>query len=179
MSPKAFREFSLPYLQQIAVGIKQELALTQTGMVPLVVYAKGAHYAIEDLVCSNYDVIGLDWTMDPVETKMRVKKILQSGKTGKKRITLQGNLDPGMLYATPERLRSETETMLVQKCFEQRATLFRIKAFLLDEQGNLEKDIGYICNLGHGIQPEVDPDNVKVFLETVDQVSRRILKQNA
>ena len=30
-----------------------------------IVFAKGAHYALRQLSTSGYDVIGLDWTMDP------------------------------------------------------------------------------------------------------------------
>ncbi len=34
-----------------------------------VVFAKGAHYALPDLGRSGYEVIGLDWTMDPKEAR--------------------------------------------------------------------------------------------------------------
>jgi uroporphyrinogen decarboxylase len=30
-----------------------------------VIFAKGAHYALTSLGESGYDVVGLDWTMDP------------------------------------------------------------------------------------------------------------------
>ena len=39
----------------------------------------------------GYDVIGLDWTVDPVEARRRVGP----------NITLQGNMDPTGLYASP------------------------------------------------------------------------------
>ncbi len=31
----------------------------------MIVFAKGANYAIEDLSKSQYDVVGLDWTISP------------------------------------------------------------------------------------------------------------------
>lgn len=30
-----------------------------------IVFAKDAHYGMEDLSQSNYEVVGLDWTIDP------------------------------------------------------------------------------------------------------------------
>ena len=46
----------------------------------MTVFAKGAHYALEVLSQTPYDVVGLDWTMDPQEAIVR---------TGG-RVTLQG-----------------------------------------------------------------------------------------
>ncbi|MDR3741603.1 MAG: uroporphyrinogen decarboxylase family protein [Terracidiphilus sp.] len=34
-------------------------------MPPLVIFARGSHYAVDDLCNTAYDVIGLDWTIDP------------------------------------------------------------------------------------------------------------------
>ena len=53
-----------------------------------VVFAKGAHYALEGLGVTSYDVIGLDWTMNAKEARSQC-----GGKV------LQGNLDPCALYA--------------------------------------------------------------------------------
>lgn len=39
---------------------------------------------------AGYDVIGLDWTVDPAEARQRVGP----------NITLQGNMDPTALYGT-------------------------------------------------------------------------------
>ena len=60
-----------------------------------VVFAKGAHYALEDLAGTSYDVIGLDWTMDVAAARARC-----GGKV------LQGNLDPCALYASKVRPNS-------------------------------------------------------------------------
>lgn len=38
---------------------------------------------------ANYDVIGLDWTVDPTEARARLGS----------NVTLQGNMDPCALYA--------------------------------------------------------------------------------
>ncbi len=58
--------------------------------MPLIVFPKGsAHYALEMLRDSAYDVISVDWTVDPTAARTAVG----DGKT------LQGNLDPSMLFA--------------------------------------------------------------------------------
>jgi uroporphyrinogen-III decarboxylase len=61
---------------------------------------------------------------------------------GKK--TLQGNLDPSILYAPPDVLRSETDKMV-------------------DAFGTQR----YIANLGHGMLPSHDPDQVGIFMEQI------------
>lgn len=162
LSPQAFKEFAFPYLRKISVEVKKEVSKRSLTMVPMVVFAKGAHYAIEELVDTQYDVIGIDWTMDPRLVKSRIRNIFKHKPSLKRRICLQGNMDPTILYAPPDYIREQAGDT--------------IEKFLLEEDGAICSDIGYICNLGHGIQPEVPTDNVQVFLETVDKVSRRILK---
>lgn len=58
--------------------------------------------------------------------------------------TLQGNLDPCALYAADEQIVDSTKVLL--KSFENKR---------------------HIVNLGHGVYPDVDPEKVKVFVETV------------
>ncbi|RZJ91552.1 MAG: uroporphyrinogen decarboxylase, partial [Hymenobacter sp.] len=58
--------------------------------------------------------------------------------------TLQGNLDPCALYGTPAQVKAATEAMLTEFAGGP-----------------------HIANLGHGVYPDTNPDNVKVFVETV------------
>lgn len=62
--------------------------------------------------------------------------------------TLQGNLDPCALYGTREQVRQATIQML-------------------DQFGPYH----HIANLGHGVYPDTDPDNVRVFIDTVKEYS--------
>ena len=55
-----------------------------------IVFPKGGHYALKDLSVTDYDVIGIDWTVNPAEAR----KIVGDD------VTLQGNLDPCALYAS-------------------------------------------------------------------------------
>ena len=65
------------------------------------------------------------------------------------RVALQGNMDPTILYAEPARIRGEVKT-------------------ILDAYG---KGSGHIFNLGHGITPQVDPENAGAFLTAVEELS--------
>ena len=135
LSPNDFQEFALPYLKQISEALQRERP-----HVPKTVFAKGAHYALESLSDSGYNVIGLDWTIDPQQARQRVNG----------RVALQGNMDPCMLYASPEAIRAEVKSM-IQKFGEG----------------------GYIANLGHGMHPDHDPEHARVFIESVHEFSQK------
>jgi uroporphyrinogen decarboxylase len=119
-----YQEFALPYMNRIAASITE---------VPVILFAKDAHYIIEDFGKTNCSVIGLDWTIDP-----------QKARAEAPAKTLQGNLDPCILYADEQKIREEAEKML-QSFGKQR----------------------YICNLGHGVYPDVDVEKAKFFIECV------------
>ncbi|MEQ2213403.1 hypothetical protein XENOCAPTIV_014504 [Xenoophorus captivus] len=143
LGPVEFKEFSLPYLRDIARRVKDRLK--EKGQdVPMIVFAKDAHYALEELSASHYEVVGLDWTIDPRSARER---------TGGK-VSLQGNMDPCALYA-PKELISD----IVKKMLEGFGTR------------------GYIANLGHGLYPDMDPENVAAFVDAVHQHSKLAVKQ--
>jgi len=64
---------------------------------------------------------------------------------------LQGNMDPSVLYASPAVIEAEVASILA---------------------GFGEGD-GHVFNLGHGITPQVNPDNVAVFVDSVHEHSAR------
>ncbi len=123
--PALYSNFGLPYLRQICDAINE---------VPVTVFAKGAWFALEDLGKLSCNTIGLDWGMN----------IEQSRKLVGPEKTLQGNLDPALLYADFDTIASETNKML-------------------DTFGGQR----HIANLGHGVYPDTKPDAVKCFIDTV------------
>ncbi len=133
LGPREFRTFILPYLRQIAEHLEQTHPET-----PRIIFAKGAHYALQDLAGAGYHVISIDWTMDPGRARRAVGTD----------ITLQGNLDPSVLYAQPEDIRKHVRRML-------------------DGFGARR----HIANLGHGMHPGHDPDHVRVLVEAVREYS--------
>ena len=101
----------------------------------IILFAKDAHYIIEDFAKTNCSVIGLDWTIDPEKARREAPNK-----------TLQGNLDPCVLYADKRTIKNETEKML--RAFGKQ---------------------NYICNLGHGVYPDVDFEKAKYFIEVVKE----------
>ncbi len=65
------------------------------------------------------------------------------------RVALQGNLDPAMLRESPEAIRQGV-------------------ADTLESYGN---GPGHVFNLGHGITPDIDPDNLGVLVDAVHELS--------
>ena len=57
LTPDAFDEFLLPELARIANEVKEGCRAAGIAEVPMVIFAKGAHYALEGLAATAYDVI--------------------------------------------------------------------------------------------------------------------------
>lgn len=140
LSPSSFKEFALPWLRYIAEKLPKRLQEMGEDLVPMVVFAKGAWYALDELADTPYDVVGLDWLHDPKEAV----------KTARGRVTLQGNADPGVLYGSHESITSVAEQM--------------VQGF----GGGKER---WIVNLGHGITPGVNPDDLKFFFEEIHRLT--------
>ncbi|MGE5681661.1 MAG: uroporphyrinogen decarboxylase [Bacillota bacterium] len=134
LSQKDFREFSLQYITKVISEIKKNDE-------PVIVFAKGVHYNLQDIINSGADVLGMDWTMDLGEVRKQIQD----------KAALQGNMDPCVLYAGKENIRKEV-----------------IK--VLESYGN---GSGHIFNLGHGILPDVDPENAKALVQFVKEESKK------
>ncbi|XP_010226429.1 PREDICTED: uroporphyrinogen decarboxylase [Tinamus guttatus] len=102
LGPEQFQDFALPYIRDIARGVKSKLKSEALPLVPMIVFAKDAHYALADLACAGYEVVGLDWTIRPQDARAQIGK----------NITLQGNLDPCALYAPKEKIGELVKKML-------------------------------------------------------------------
>ncbi|MFA9459304.1 uroporphyrinogen decarboxylase [Thiohalorhabdus methylotrophus] len=136
LTPPAYRELSLGYMQRIVNG----LHTTADGeRVPVILFTKGGGAWLEEMAETGADVLGLDWQTDPAEARRRVGS----------RVALQGNMDPAVLYAGPERIRREV-------------------ARTLDAFGPAP---GHVFNLGHGVSPDVPPEHAEAFVAAVHELS--------
>ena len=138
LTPRDYREFSLQYMERVIRGLTRE---HDGRRVPVILFTKNGGQWLERMADSGADALGIDWTTDLGDARARVGN----------RVALQGNMDPSMLYAAPERIRAEVETILA----------------------SYGQGTGLVFNLGHGIHPHVDPDKVAVVVDSVHELSRR------
>jgi uroporphyrinogen decarboxylase len=136
LSHAAYREFSLQYMSQIVAGLTKE---HEGRPVPVILFTKGGGQWLEDIADSGCNALGLDWTTHIGEARQRVGD----------RVALQGNMDPAILRASPQRIRQEVETIMSQ-------------------YGPGE---GHVFNLGHGITPDIDPAHAGAFIDAVHEIS--------
>ena len=138
LTPRDYREFSLAYMRQIVEGLSQ--ASTHPA-IPIILFTKNGGAWLESMADTGCHALGLDWTIDIGEARQRVGT----------RVALQGNMDPSVLYASPERIRAEVGEILAAY-----------------GKGN-----GHVFNLGHGIHPHIDPEHVAACVEAVHEFSAR------
>lgn len=136
LSHAAYAEFSLAYMKRIVDGLIREHEGRQ---VPVILFTKGGGQWLELMADTGTTALGLDWTTDIGLARSRVGS----------RVALQGNMDPTILYASPERIRDEVKAIL----------------------SSYGQGSGHVFNLGHGITPEVDPKNAGIFIEAVHEFS--------
>mmetsp|Transcript_22816 Transcript_22816/g.44516 ORF Transcript_22816/g.44516 Transcript_22816/m.44516 type:complete len:458 (+) Transcript_22816:2-1375(+) len=102
LTPSQYAEFSTPYLKTIATGVKEKLKEQGLPQVPVSVFPKGAcSHALKDLAQSDYDVVSLDWGIDPAVARQQAPNKV-----------LQGNLDPSILYLPKEVISTHTQKMI-------------------------------------------------------------------
>ena len=138
LSGAAYREFSLAYMQRVLAGLIRE---KEGRRVPSIVFTKGGGLWLEDIAACGCDALGLDWTIDIGAARRRVGE----------RVALQGNLDPGILLASPQAIVRETRAVL-------------------DSFG--PSGLGHVFNLGHGISRFTPPEQVALLVDTVHEYSR-------
>lgn len=135
LTPDQYSSFSLKYISRICDSISE---------VPVTVFPKGAFFARKELGGLNCNTIGLDWNMNIAESR----ELIGGSKT------LQGNLDPCVLYTSRPEIKKHTKKMLT--------------------------DFGpykHIANLGHGVYPDTDAGNVRFFVDTVKEESLKLKAQ--
>ena len=134
LPPDLFGEFSLQYIERVVSRLQREKA-------PVIVFCKDTAHSLEAIAGTGADVVGLDWTVDMADARQRIGG----------RVALQGNLDPTMLYAPTDKIRTGV-------------------ASILEKFG---RGPGHIFNLGHGILPDVPVEHAKAFVDAVKSESPR------
>src|SRR6266446_10111763 len=120
-----YEEFALPPVQEIIAGL--------AGSVPVIYYTKASQHLLPAAARSGADVLSVDWRVELAEIR----------KTLGPKIALQGNVDPAVLLAPPEKIRDVTLATV-----------------------NSLGGHGHILNLGHGILQNTPVENAQLFIET-------------
>lgn len=129
-----YEDFSLRYMQKIISGVLHKF---NGKTIPITLFTKGGSMWLEQIADSGCNAVALDWTVELRDAQRRIGN----------KVALQGNLDPCVLYASPERIRIEVKKILSQ----------------------FKGDTGYVFNLGHGINPDVNPEHMKVLVDCVHE----------
>ncbi|MEK6669417.1 MAG: uroporphyrinogen decarboxylase [Pseudomonadota bacterium] len=141
----AFQQFSLAYTKRVLSQLKRE----HNGFrIPHIVFTKGGGIWLDEIADSGCDVVGLDWTMNLGQARARVGD----------RVALQGNLDPNVLFASPEQVREQVIQTLDS----------------FGKPSDVPGGSGHIFNLGHGISQFTPPESVSVLVDTVHAHSRKL-----
>lgn len=136
-----FQEFSLRYIKQIIDGLN---LVSDGEKVPVIVFTKGGGEWIQDLAACGADCVGVDWTVNLQRAR---------AATGDK-VSIQGNMDPLVLFAGEEAIRREARRVL-------------------DAYGPVGAG-GHVFNLGHGINQHTDPEAVQILVDEVHSYSRKL-----
>ena len=138
LSTAAYEEFSLAYVRRVITGLVRE---NEGRRVPVILFTKGGGEWLEVMASAGCDALGVDWSTDLARARRRVGA----------RVSLQGNLDPAVLLASPAVARVEARRVL-------------------DAYGG---EPGHVFNLGHGITPQASIDTVDAVVDEVRTYSKR------
>ena len=121
-----YREFVLPYSVEILESV--------AGEIPRIHFGVTTGELLGAMSEAGSEVMGVDWRV-PLDTAAR--------RFASPRV-LQGNLDPAILFAGDEVIKSEVRRI-------------KAEAAAAIEEGTAT---GHIFNLGHGVLPTTDPDAI-------------------
>ncbi|KRB94294.1 uroporphyrinogen decarboxylase [Noviherbaspirillum sp. Root189] len=135
-----YQQFSLSYMREVMQQLKRE----HDGVkIPAIVFTKGGGLWLEEIAGIGADAVGLDWTVNLGKARARVGH----------QVALQGNLDPNVLFAGTDQIRTQVKN-------------------LLDSYGKPTAGHGHVFNLGHGISQFTPPESVSVLVDAVHEFSR-------
>jgi uroporphyrinogen decarboxylase len=139
VSPGDFREYPLRYAKRVIEMLRASPTFAARP-VPIIYFVNGCAPYLDDYASSGADVLGVDWRVGIDEVRRRVGD----------GVALQGNLDPGALFASPAEIRARVADILARA-----------------------GGVGHIFNLGHGVLPETDPEHVRAMITAVKELSAR------
>ena len=132
LSPDHYKKWSLDLMFKVVSSM-------QKNGTPVIMFSKGANHCLKEIAEIGADVVSIDWTIDIADVCNLIGD----------KVAIQGNLDPSVLFASPERIRQEVRS-------------------ILRKYGNRS---GHIFNLGHGIAPDVPVEHARSLVRSVKEDS--------
>jgi uroporphyrinogen decarboxylase len=132
LSPTDYRTFVLPHTQAVLTKL--------TAGAPVIHFGTGTSALLELMREAGGDVIGVDFRVELDHAWQRLGDV-----------SIQGNLDPAVLFADRDYIRQRVQRILQQAGGRP----------------------GHIFNLGHGILPTTPVDNVLALIDAVHEYSAR------
>jgi len=139
IAPEDYRETVLPASAAALKAVRALPVPEGAGIdrIPLVHFGVGAGEILADMASLDVDAVGVDYRVELDEARRRIGRDL----------TLQGNLDPALLFA-PEAVRTAAVHRVLEAGLSARAHVF---------------------NLGHGVPMDTDPDALGAVVRTVHE----------
>lgn len=147
----AFQQFSLAYTKRVLSQLKRNGA--DGSDVPRIVFTKGGGIWLPEMRDLDCEVLGLDWTAN-----LGKARAIVGGEAGGPGKALQGNIDPNVLFAPPERIAEQVRHVL--------------ESFGTPHTDTSRPGPTHIFNLGHGISQFTPPEHVAALVEAVHSQSR-------
>ena len=147
-----YQRMSLAAMQKVIALLPRE---HEGRKIPIIMFTKGGGIWLNDMAQVGADVIAIDWTMRLSRAR---KQLLEINKP----LSLQGNLDPLILFSEPKQIAAAASGLL-----EDLASAPALKP-------GLHSLDGHIFNLGHGINQFTPPESVTALSETVISKSKAL-----
>jgi uroporphyrinogen decarboxylase len=129
LSAEDYRKIALPEVHRLIAEVSQH--------APVILYANGSSHLLAEMQSTDASALSVDW-----------RTPLSYAAESAPKSVIQGNLDPALLFQTPDQLEKSIATML--------------KAA---PRGR------YIANLGHGVLQQTPMEHVAQFVKTIQAFS--------
>ncbi len=133
LPPEIYRRYVYPYTRHLIQSLQAR--------VPVIYFGTKTAGLLEMMVETGARVIGVDWRINLDDAWQRIGYLRG----------IQGNLDPAVLLADRDSIRTMAQMVLDQA----------------------DRRPGHIFNLGHGILPQTPEDHLKFLVDFVHEYSHR------
>lgn len=151
LNAEDYTRYVLPHSRELLKRVSGKVASTastsspqaSSGQVPVIHFGTGTSPFLDVFAGAGADVVGVDAHIGLAEGWKKIGKDQ----------AVQGNLDPVMLFSSPEKIREAATKILTQAAGKP----------------------GHIFNLGHGVLPGTPEENVKYLVQCVRELSSRLI----